>query len=751
MATPPAVPPVPASDRYYTTNFVVATSLLGVPFPVYGGGGDLTVKVGGDTLASNLWGFYSASGQTAEPITDGMLYFSPAISGQVEVIGNWQPRQTSMATAAGIGRREFNVVVGKFASAFREVARVLRMGSSQPLGYDAAGPISTRSTYDGEAAGFRFAQTDDSAGRPILYIKISATSGDWSQALNFRGVNGTNGSVWYTGSGAPGSSTGVNGDFYLRTSNGDVYTKSGGSWSVSGNIRGPAGADGDYLATDTIETSIASADYLVFQKTSGGPLGRRILRDNLLSVLPPNRRVSALWTGDETGQVSLLGGRAIMADGTVRAWGAGTDGGNGDGGNGARWLPQHMPVGSASGMAAIVQYAVCGTSQYLLDANGVVWVMGGNACGQLGVGSTSTAGAFQKITYFTTNSIVISKIITPKSVDAAASAHATVFFLTTTGALYACGDNVAGEIGDGTTTRRTTPVQCGSLTNLTQVVVGGCRSAAGGMTVYAVDTSNQLWAWGANDYKQVGNGATTNQTSPYLSASNVAYVDCAGSWTVSSAGGSAIHITTTGGVKVIGLNASGQLGTGNTTNVNSWTTVGTYTNAAKVFMGGSYYGSTVLLLTTGAIRTWGRNANGQLGIGSTTDATSPQTPSGAFQNKVVSAHVMGFGGDDISILLLCSDGTMYGSGVNSDGRLGLRNGSTSVTTFQPIYSPGAVDGATITAARMFGSGYAGGGGCLAALDSKGRMWVSGASDNGALGSQPGNLHSVDGLEKVLFA
>lgn len=58
------------------------------------------------------------------------------------------------------------------------------------------------------------------------------------------GLNGTNGSVWHNGAGAPAGGLGANGDYYYRTSNGDVYTKTAGAWGVIGNITGPAGADG---------------------------------------------------------------------------------------------------------------------------------------------------------------------------------------------------------------------------------------------------------------------------------------------------------------------------------------------------------------------------------------------------------------------------------------------------------------------------------------------------------------------------
>lgn len=57
--------------------------------------------------------------------------------------------------------------------------------------------------------------------------------------------NGDPGSVWYTGSGVPSNSLGVDSDFYLNGSNGDVYKKASGSWgSPVANIKGPQGIQG---------------------------------------------------------------------------------------------------------------------------------------------------------------------------------------------------------------------------------------------------------------------------------------------------------------------------------------------------------------------------------------------------------------------------------------------------------------------------------------------------------------------------
>jgi hypothetical protein len=71
----------------------------------------------------------------------------------------------------------------------------------------------------------------------------SGAHASWTISLS--GDQGPPGAKWYTGSGVPSNSTGIDGDFYLRTTTGDVYTKAAGTWgSPTQNITGPAGATG---------------------------------------------------------------------------------------------------------------------------------------------------------------------------------------------------------------------------------------------------------------------------------------------------------------------------------------------------------------------------------------------------------------------------------------------------------------------------------------------------------------------------
>jgi hypothetical protein len=68
---------------------------------------------------------------------------------------------------------------------------------------------------------------------------------------------GTPGSIWHSGSGVPGAGLGVINDFYLNTTNGDVYSKASGSWAFQNNLRGPTGSVGPS----------ASVQQVVFSRT----------------------------------------------------------------------------------------------------------------------------------------------------------------------------------------------------------------------------------------------------------------------------------------------------------------------------------------------------------------------------------------------------------------------------------------------------------------------------------------------------
>src|SRR3989337_2185821 len=88
---------------------------------------------------------------------------------------------------------------------------------------------------------------------------------------------------------------------------------------------------------------------------------------------------------------------------------------------------------------------------------------------------------------------------TVKSQIAAGSYHTLA--IKSDGTLWAWGYNYAGQLGDGTTSNKTTPVQIGTGTNWSQI-------AAGGYHTLAIKSDGTLWAWGYNSYGQLGDGAS---------------------------------------------------------------------------------------------------------------------------------------------------------------------------------------------------------------------------------------------------
>lgn len=204
------------------------------------------------------------------------------------------------------------------------------------------------------------------------------------------------------------------------------------------------------------------------------------------------------------------------------------------------------------------------------------------------------------------------------------------------GNVWAWGYNGYGQLGNGNTTAQSTPVMipAASFSNRQIVAIYACGTDYG--YSFAIDSTGQLWGWGYNGYGQLGNGNTTNQSSPVQITTQT--------WTEAGVGtivkldyaalssyGSTVILTSKGRLYVAGVNAAGQLMMTNQTNVTTGFTQAaagpgssSSNNASNFWLyGGSYYGSILVKDTSNAMWVCGLNASYQLGTNNTTTYTSP--------------------------------------------------------------------------------------------------------------------------------
>ena len=182
--------------------------------------------------------------------------------------------------------------------------------------------------------------------------------------------------------------------------------------------------------------------------------------------------------------------------------------------------------------------------------------------------------------------------------------------VTTAGGAKCWGDNGYGRLGDGTTTSRTTPVDVVGLTS------GVAQISAGRNHTCAVTTAGGAKCWGYNGHGRLGDGTTTNRTTP---------VDVVGLTAgVAQISGGLYHtcaVTTAGGAKCWGNNGFGRLGDGTTTNrTTPVDVVGLTSGVAQI---SASFRQTCVVTTAGGAKCWGANEYGQLGDGTTTNRNTP--------------------------------------------------------------------------------------------------------------------------------
>jgi alpha-tubulin suppressor-like RCC1 family protein len=296
----------------------------------------------------------------------------------------------------------------------------------------------------------------------------------------------------------------------------------------------------------------------------------------------------------------------IKTDGTLWSWGGNSYGQLGDNSRTHRSSPVQTVSGGTNW-----KLVACGSYHTTaIKTDGTLWTWGQSIYGQLGDNSTNNRSSPVQTVSAGTNWKQV----------AGGFNHTTA--IKTDGTLWTWGGNGYGQLGDNSTTSRSSPVQTVSAgTNWKQVACGQHTAA--------IKTDGTLWLWGRNEYGALGDNTTTNRSSPVQTVS--------GGTNWKQVAGGIYHtaaIKTDGTLWTWGYNTDGQLGDNTTTDRSSPVqTVSGGTNWKQV-AGGRF--NTAAIKTDGTLWGWGRNTDGQLGDNSITHRSSPvQTVSSGTNWKLV--------------------------------------------------------------------------------------------------------------------
>lgn len=287
---------------------------------------------------------------------------------------------------------------------------------------------------------------------------------------------------------------------------------------------------------------------------------------------------------------------------------------------------------------------------FLLE-DGTCKAIGGNGSGRLGNGVLDGV--------YTTPVDVIG---VSNCVAVAAGARHSVFLLAD-GTCMACGNNMYGQLGDGTTTNRATPVQVSGITNCVAISAGFSHTAF-------LLSDGTCKATGDNTHGQLGDGTTTSRTTP-VNVSNI--TDCV---SVSCGDFFTVFLMFDGTCKSVGYNATGQLGDGTRINRNLPVSVVGINNCSQISAGMS----SVLFLT----RDGKCKITGDYLLGNGEYILTPKIVDGIDNCVFVCSGRMGF-----FYHVVLSDGTCKGFGENSFGELG--DGSRGTYRYLPVDVVGVSD------------------------------------------------------------
>ena len=469
-------------------------------------------------------------------------------------------------------------------------------------------------------------------------------------------------------------------------------------WCWGYNLYGSLGDNTDVDKSSPVQTISSGTDW--YQVSCGSNYTAAIKTDGTLwcwgyndygqvgndSTNWVSSPVQTIAYGNNWKQVGLYNyiSAAIKNDGTLWTWGENATGGLGDNTTISKSSPvQTISYGSnwkkVSGSAAI-------------KTDGTLWNWGSNYIGQLGDNTTTNrsspvqtvAGGNQWIDLQNSSAIYGITVMPEYS-------------------LWGWGYNNRGQLGDNSSSNKSSPVQTVSYGSNWQILSQGYDSLTSG----AIKSDGKLWMWGWNNYGQLGDNSATDRSSPVQTIAG-------GNWSYISIGlYSASAIKNNGTLWCWGANNVGQLG--DNTNVHKSSPVQTVAGGTwkQVSSGSSH---TAAIKSDGTLWTWGYNLQGQLALNNTTDKSSPiQTIAFGFGNwKQVSCGNYHTAAIDVN-------NRLWMCGQNNKGQLG---DNTTTNRSSPVQT---IAGGTNWTYVSCGSDY------TAAIKSNNQLWLWGSNSNGILG------------------
>ncbi len=403
------------------------------------------------------------------------------------------------------------------------------------------------------------------------------------------------------------------------------------------------------------------------REAAGRPIACAEIEQNRIARAASSARVISLWGGARD---SI----ALKSDGTVWTWGLSSCGSLGTGscgklGDGTE-ISRSMPIqvhgpGDIGYLNSITAIMGGEHANYALKSDGTLWAWGGNFVGQLGNGTYTN----------TTIPVQVSGLI---SVTALGGRGYHNLAIKSDGTVWAWGWNSRGQLGHDTSGSACPAPLTGTCSNVPVQVIGISKPltvTGGGFFSMALMPDHTLEAWGDNRRGQLGIGSYADQPAPVHVSSVLSNVT-----NVSAGWFHAVALTADGKAWAWGDNASGAVGNGitSTTGMSVPVQVPGLSSVLAVSAGDGF---TAALLSDGTVWTWGGNDFGQLGDGTYTDRASPVKVENLSGVILLVAR-------DYHALVVKSDGTVWAWGSGGNGELGNGVFADSPVPVQVLFRPG---------------------------------------------------------------